>query len=105
MTAQEAGNLMRALGNGTRLRILSVLSVRPTIVGDLTKILRCPEKRISRHLRYLHARGIVVWRTVRKGTRYELAPPADALHAAVLAALHKALPAIDETAQDRARMG
>jgi len=105
MTAQEAGNFMRAFGDGTRLRIVSVLSVHPTTVGDLSRILKCPEKRVSRHLRYLHARGVVVWRSVRKGARYELAAPANALHLAALGALQKTLPAIDETAQDQARLG
>ena len=58
MTAKQAGNFMRAFGDGTRLRIVCALLVRPTTVNDLTRLLRAPVQRVSRHLRYLHARGV-----------------------------------------------
>ncbi|HEV2096885.1 MAG TPA: metalloregulator ArsR/SmtB family transcription factor [Chthoniobacterales bacterium] len=43
----------------TRLRILNLLTQRPLCVCDLQDVLREPQVKVSKHLRYLKARGIV----------------------------------------------
>ncbi len=87
MDAKEAGIFMRGFGDGTRLRILDALSIRPLTVGGLSDLLEVPLPKVSRHLRYLDARGLVEWATSGKGTQYRLAKPQHALHRAVLAAV------------------
>ena len=94
---------MRAFGDGTRLRIIGALSVQPTTVGDLTRLLRSPVQRISRHLLYLHARGIVESEPHGKGVAYRLAAPQSALHATILQALQASLEELEEIGEDRRR--
>src|SRR5471030_753661 len=50
---------LRAAGEGTRLRILSLLAEAELTVSDLTKILRQSQPRISRHLKLLAEAGLV----------------------------------------------
>src|SRR3954467_7432266 len=51
--------VLRAAGEGTRLRILALLAEAELTVSDLTEILRQSQPRISRHLRLLAAAGLV----------------------------------------------
>ncbi len=104
MDAQAAGNFMRAFGDGTRLRILAALSVRPITVGDLTRLLGCPEQRVSRHLRYLHARGVVECSPKRKAVEYRLSGPRHPVHRAILSALRSSIGTIDEARADQERL-
>ncbi len=59
MLARHVGSLLRAFGDGTRLRVVKALAQGDLTVGDLAALLRCPKPRLSRHLRYLQARGLV----------------------------------------------
>ncbi len=104
MNAQEAGYVMRAFGDGTRLRILHALSHKPLSVGELVGLLRCPQPRVSRHLRYLYARGLVFSQNKRNTVVYSLARPRHALHAAGLAAMEKSLADMDESGPDLRRL-
>ena len=49
--------VLRAAGEGTRLRILALLAEAELTVSDLTKILRQSQPRISRHLKLLAEAG------------------------------------------------
>src|SRR6187200_2671864 len=51
--------VLRAAGEGTRLRILALLSEAELTVSDLTDILRQSQPRISRHLKLLAEAGLV----------------------------------------------
>jgi ArsR family transcriptional regulator len=104
MTAQEAGTFMRAFGDGTRLRILAALAIRPATVWELARQIRCPEHRVSRHLRYLHARGVVEWSPAGKAVSYRLAAPSHPLHAQVLAAVRATMGDIEEVRADSAQL-
>src|ERR1700741_1902396 len=50
---------LKAAGEGTRLRILTLLAEAELTVSDLTAILRQSQPRISRHLRLLAEAGLV----------------------------------------------
>ena len=100
MTARQAGTFMRAFGNGTRLRIIAALFDRPLSVADMTQLLGCPKKRLSRHLQYLHARGIVWFDQRGKFMVYHLAAPVGALHAGAISTLEVCLDGIDEVRAD-----
>ncbi len=103
MEAKEAGWLLRAFGDGTRLRIIALLTHRPHRVSELARALRRPMPAVTRHLRYLHARGLVEWQTVDGGVLYRLTPSGNPLKEAVLAALQRRLDLLDEVPRDRAR--
>src|SRR3954467_5829134 len=51
--------VLRAAGEGTRLRVLALLAEAELTVSDLTKILRQSQPRISRHLQLLADAGLV----------------------------------------------
>lgn len=51
--------IYRCLSDETRLRILHLLSVRPLCVCHLQEILGEPQVKISKHLAYLKAQGMV----------------------------------------------
>ena len=57
---------LKAAGEGTRLRILALLSDAELTVSDLTEILRQSQPRISRHLRLLAEAGLI--ERFREGT-------------------------------------
>src|SRR5262249_22422974 len=55
----DLNNALKAAGEGTRLRILALLSEAELTVSDLTDILRQSQPRISRHLKLLAEAGLV----------------------------------------------
>ncbi len=67
MSSSEANQLsfqaltgtLKAAGEATRLRILTLLSETELTVSDLTEILRQSQPRLSRHLRLLAEAGLV----------------------------------------------
>src|SRR5437762_5346079 len=78
---------LRAAGEGTRLRVLTLLAEADLTVSDLTKILRQSQPRISRHLKLLAEAGLVdrfregSWAFYRLGERGGVADIAQALTA------------------------
>lgn len=57
--AQTTSELLLAIAEPTRLRILNCLAAAPLIVSDLQVILDLPQPTVSRHLRVLKASGLV----------------------------------------------
>jgi len=96
MTAKELGWLLRAFGDGTRVRLLAALSEGEQSVGDLVRTAGRAWATVSRHLQYLDRRGIVQWRTVRGSVRYRLAKPHDAVRKQMLAAFLAVLSNVED---------
>jgi ArsR family transcriptional regulator len=67
-------NVLRAAGEGTRLRLLSLLDAGEHSVKDLTEILGQSQPRVSRHLKLLAAAGLVVRNAEGAWAYYGLAP-------------------------------
>jgi ubiquinone/menaquinone biosynthesis C-methylase UbiE len=67
-------NLLRAAGEGTRLRLLSLLSDGEHSVKDLTEILGQSQPRVSRHLKLLADAGLVTRNAEGAWAYYGLAP-------------------------------
>jgi len=103
MRASEVARFMRAFGDGTRLRIILLLARSPCSVAALAQSLRCPLKRISRHLQYLAARGVVGSHGERGHPVYHLCSPGDPLHRGALAALAAVRDRVVETGPDQSR--
>jgi len=51
--------MFRAFSDPVRLRILHLLQSGEFCVGDIVKVLRLPQPRVSRHLAYLRRAGLV----------------------------------------------
>ena len=104
MNAKQAGTLLRAFGDGTRLRILNALAGGRRTVAKLATVLACPRPRLSRHLAYLKARGLVDWERIGNAVAYCLAAPATRLVKEVLAAVLASIDDVDEARRDRAKL-
>lgn len=99
MKAPAADRLFRALSEGTRLRILHILRDGELCVGDLMEILRIPQARTSRHLRYLWRAGLVRAREEGLWSFYSLAPAGNRFRRKLL----ECVAACPESAADRRR--
>ena len=104
MTARQAGCLFRALGDGTRLRIVAALLQEEVSFADFRRVLRRPPSTLSRHLSYLHERGIVESRPAGNTVIYRLAPADEPLHRRMLSLVRASAGFIDEVAGDRAHI-
>jgi ArsR family transcriptional regulator, arsenate/arsenite/antimonite-responsive transcriptional repressor len=76
--AKQAFNLERffqALGDNTRLRLLSLMGEQEICVCYFVEILGQPQPKISRHLAYLRGAGIVAARREGKWQHYRIVMP------------------------------
>ncbi|WP_375452682.1 ArsR/SmtB family transcription factor [uncultured Devosia sp.] len=69
--------LLKAAGEGTRLRLLALLADGDHSVKDLTEILRQSQPRVSRHLKLLADAGLVRRNAEGAWAYYGLAPDGD----------------------------
>jgi ArsR family transcriptional regulator len=97
--------LFRAFADRNRLRILHVLRHGEICVGDLVKILRIPQARVSRHLAYLRRARLV--RARRRGAwmYYALAPVTGPVHTTLIGCLVSCFEELPEFAGDARRRG
>ena len=78
MAAKQAYNVERffqALGDNTRLRLLSLMNAQEICVCYFVEILGGPQPKISRHLAYLRSAGIVEARREGKWMHYRIVMP------------------------------
>src|SRR5438477_5847292 len=69
--------LFLALGDKTRLRLLSLMADGPVAVGFLVEQLDESQPKVSRHLAYMRESGIVSTRREGKFVYYGINEPAD----------------------------
>jgi ArsR family transcriptional regulator len=96
--------VFRALGDGTRLRILALLASGEICVCHIHEALGILQPAVSRHLAYLRRAGLVTGRRDGLWVHYRVALPADPAVAAVLAATLDALAGADRVTGDRKRL-
>ncbi len=82
--ARALAELLQALGDPTRLRILSVLGMACVPVGTIVAATGLRQPSVSHHLRVLRDRGVV--RAERRGAYVYYCAASDALGSAVAAA-------------------
>ncbi len=73
----EAVELLKLLGDGTRLRLLRLLQLEPLSVVELQEVMDMGQSRISSHLGLLKQAGLVLDRREGKRSFYSAQPPAD----------------------------
>lgn len=64
--------MFKALGDGTRLRIMSILLNQELCVCEIVETLKLPQSRISRHLGILRDAGMVMDRREAQNVYYRL---------------------------------
>ena len=72
--AGDAADLMKALGNESRLMILCMLADGERSVGDLNEIIPLSQSALSQQLARLRAQGLVKTRRESQTIHYSLAP-------------------------------
>lgn len=87
LVQDPASLLFRAFSDRTRLRILRLLRDGELCVGDIVAILRLPQAKTSRHLRYLRNAGLADVREEGLWSFYSLAPGRNPLHRKLLECL------------------
>lgn len=87
----ELVDLLAALADPTRLRILNLLNGREVCVCYFVEILKLPQPKISRHLAYLRRAGIVSARREGKWMHYRITKPNDRASLTILNASLEAL--------------
>ena len=92
--------LFKALADQTRLRLLAILQLGEFTVQELVEILAMGQSRISRHLKILHAAGIV--QVKREGTwAYYRLQPSDQLFTQLQPLLQNCWPELSAYNSDR----
>ncbi len=74
LTPRQCADVLKALADETRLRILESLLVEEKCVNELVRELRCPQPHISHHLRILRDSGLVEGLREGKQVCYCIAP-------------------------------
>lgn len=72
MSAEDAVHFFQALGDETRLRLVSQLRTGERTVGELVTALGCPQPKVSRHLKVLREAGLVMDRRDGRNVTYAL---------------------------------
>lgn len=87
-SARGAADLLRALANESRLRILCALELGETSVGDLQVRVGLSQSALSQHLAVLRAQGLVGTRRDAQRIYYHIADPAVVKVIATLASIY-----------------
>lgn len=96
--------LFKAFADPARLRILGLLSGREVCVCDLMAVLGFPQSKVSQHLAFLRAAGLVVFRQEGKWRHYALARPAGKVHARLVGCLGECPAEMPDLKRDRAQL-
>ena len=96
--------LFKALADGTRLRLISLIGDTEVCVCFLVAILKTSQPKISRHLAYLRRAGIVAARRQGKWIHYRLSDPPDAHAARIFREVRASLAEHPELQRDRERL-
>ncbi len=96
--------LFRALADPTRLRVLNLIAGREICVCYFVAILRLSQPKVSRHLAYLRAAGIVTARREGKWMHYRLLVPRERAAAGILRETLKHLQGREAMRRDLGRL-
>lgn len=97
-------SLFAALSDGTRLRLLHLMSEGEVCVCFFVEVLDAPQPTISRHLAYLRKAGLVADRREGKWIHYGLTPPEDPALRGIFEGILSALAADPALRRDRKKL-
>ncbi len=100
----ELEAVLKALADGTRLRILGLLTTGEVCVCHLHDSLKISQPKASRHLAYLRRAGLVTTRREGLWVYYKLAEPTDPIAATIQQAVTHALGHVDAVKKDAQRL-
>jgi len=103
MTPTRIETMFRAFADPTRLRLLCMLQDGEHCVSDLIEILKEPQAKVSRHLIYLGAAGLVECRRQGLWSFYRLSPPRSVFHRKLLECLGEYFIGVPGLAADKRR--
>lgn len=95
--------MFRAFSDSTRLRILHLLLDEEKCVGDIVRVLRMSQPKVSRHLAYLRRSNLVVARRQGLWIHYALAAPRTTFQKRLVACLESCFAGVPEIKADRVR--
>lgn len=101
--ANDIDRIFRAFSDRTRLRILTLLREGELCVGDIVKVLRLSQPKVSRHLAYLRKTGLVEVRDQGPWCFYSLSKARNPFHAKILECLGSCFGEVPEIARDSAK--
>lgn len=102
---KESSQLLKALADPVRLRILNLLlDADEVCVCHIHEALELYQPTVSRHLAYLRKHGLVVGRKEGLWVHYRLAKAKTSLHRGLMVCLQTCLPDADELQRDRERL-
>jgi ArsR family transcriptional regulator len=96
--------LLKALADGTRLRILGLLITGEVCVCHIHESLKISQPKASRHLAYLRRAGLVTTRRDGLWVHYRLASCAEPVVATIQHAVTHALGHVDAVRKDTERL-
>jgi ArsR family transcriptional regulator len=96
--------VLKALADGTRLRILGLLMTGEVCVCHIHESLKISQPKASRHLAYLRRAGLVTTRRDGLWVHYQLAPAPDPIVATIQQAVTHALGHVDAVQKDMQRL-
>ena len=97
-------NVLKALGDQARLRILGLLMTGEVCVCHLHESLRLPQPTVSRHLAYLRRTGLVESRKEGLWVHYRLREPTDRVLRTIVDSVTHCVTHLPTTTQDRKRL-
>jgi ArsR family transcriptional regulator len=100
----ESVELLKAVADPVRLRLLHLLVAGEVCVCHLHEALDLPQSTVSRHLAYLRRRGLVVGRKEGLWVHYRLAKPTGELHRNLIGCLGSCFKEVEVFTQDRQRL-
>jgi ArsR family transcriptional regulator, arsenate/arsenite/antimonite-responsive transcriptional repressor len=101
----ESSQLLKALADPVRLRILHLLSEAERIcVCHIGEALQLPQPTVSRHLAYLRKRGLVTASRAGLWVHYALAKAETRFRHGVMACVQASLASLEELHRDRQRL-
>jgi ArsR family transcriptional regulator len=96
--------VLKALADPTRIRILGLLAAGEICVCHIHESLRLPQPLVSRHLAYLRRSGLVAARKEGLWVHYRLAPQHDEATRTLLDAVFQCVGRLSTVAKDSRRL-
>lgn len=105
MKLKECREILKALADDTRLRIIMLLQERPLSVNELANVLEVSQPNVSKHLAKLRLTGILGDRREGMNVFYYLASRKDAFYQRLLRDIVAGLEGVAVCKSDLMRLG